>query len=337
MMRPMTKESGETRAADLNDPVSLHMHTQYAAVQDAWSIGQALEEIRRSAPPASILYFYVLDGEGRLVGVVSSRQLLTEPLDRRVSEIMGRRVVAIPDSFNVLEACEMFVMHRLLAFPVISAERKMLGVVDIRLYADGMFDVGEREQVDQLFEQMGFRVQALRQAAPLKAFRMRFTWLLSTLVGGTLCALLSGAFHATLAQALILTFFLTVVLGLGESVCVQAMSLAIDALRHEQPTAAWFRRRIGREALVSAMLGIACAAAIGGIAWIWKGQAAAAGAIAGGIAAAVVAAGAIGIAVPSLLHRLGLDLKVASGPLALALTDLCTLTCYFGAAALVLG
>lgn len=231
----------------------------------------------------------------------------------------------------------MFVMHRLLAFPVVSADRKMLGVVDIRLYADGMFDVGEREQVDQLFEQMGFRAQALRQAAPLKAFRMRFTWLLSTLVGGTLCALLSGAFHATLAQALILTFFLTVVLGLGESVCVQAMSLAIDALRHEQPTAAWFRRRIGRETAISAMLGTACAAVIGTIAWAWQGQAAAAGAIAGGIAAAVVAAGAIGIAVPSLLHRLGLDLKVASGPLALALTDLCTLTCYFGAAAIVLG
>lgn len=312
------------------------MHREYAALQEDWTIETALADIRRRGTPAAIVYFYVLDGQGRLNGVVSTRQLLCEPLDRTLASMMKREVVAIPDSFTVLEACEMFVMHRLLAFPVVASDRRLLGVVDVRMYADGMFDLRDREQVDQVFESMGFRLQAVRQATPLRAFRMRFSWLLSTMAGGMVCAVLAGAFHATLAQALILTFFLTVVLGLGESVCVQAMTLAIDALRLEQPSAAWFRRRLACELGVSMMLGLACAAVVGGFAWAWQRQPSAAAAIAAGIAVAVAAAGTIGLAVPSLMHRLGLDLKIASGPVALALADVCTLACYLTSASLLL-
>ena len=55
------------------------------------------------------------------------------------------------------------------------------------------------------------------------------------------------------------------------------------------------------------------------------------------IAAGVAFAAVLGAAIPSLLHRLNLDPKVAAGPMVLALTDMLTLACYFAVAAKLLG
>ena len=46
---------------------------------------------------------------------------------------MIRRVVAIPHSANVLEACEFFVLHKFFAFPIIDDQRHMVGLVDVTL------------------------------------------------------------------------------------------------------------------------------------------------------------------------------------------------------------
>jgi magnesium transporter len=50
----------------------------------------------------------------------------------------------------------------------------------------------------------------------------------------------------------------------------------------------------------------------------------------------LVTACALGLAVPSLLHRLKLDPKIAAGPVTLALADFIALVIYFTSAWLVL-
>src|SRR5262249_11024589 len=50
--------------------------------------------------------------------------------------IMVPKVVALPASATVLDACEFFIQYRLLAFPVVDAEGRLLGVVDVDLYTE---------------------------------------------------------------------------------------------------------------------------------------------------------------------------------------------------------
>jgi len=59
--------------------------------------------------------------------------------------------------------------------------------------------------------------------------------------------------------------------------------------------------------------------------------------IGSGIAGSILGAGFFGLSVPTGLHALKLDPKIAAGPITLALTDILTLAAYFGLAALVLG
>jgi len=316
--------------------VSAVARKDVATLRHDLTVQQALDVIRHRGIGEKIVYFYVVDADDRLVGVLPTRRLLTASQGQLLADVMITRVVAIPQNASVLEACEAFVLHKFLAFPVVDEERRIVGVVDLGLLTEEAFDIAEREQTDALFESIGFRVSQVRDASPIKAFRFRFPWLLANIGSGTLCALLASTYELTLARSIILAFFLTLVLGLAESVSIQSMTVTIQALRSTPPTFAWFLRAFRREAGTSLLLGAACGLLVGLIIWLWRGAALAGFTIGLSILLALSAACFFGLSVPALLHALKLDPKIAAGPVTLALTDIFTLLFYFSLAALLL-
>jgi len=152
----------------------------------------------------------------------------------------------------------------------------------------------------------------------------------------TVCALLASAFELTLAKTIVLAFFLTLVLGLGESVSIQSMTITIQALRAMQPTFGWYLRALRREAGTSIMLGFCCGVLVAAIVWVWRGTPMAAVSIGASIFLTLCAACFFGLTVPAVLHALKLDPKIAAGPVTLAFTDIFTLFFYFGMAAWIL-
>jgi magnesium transporter len=320
----------------LESPITSYVRKDFAQLRDDFTVQQALDFIRVKGVGEQIVYFYVVDGNDRLVGVVPTRRLLTASLEARLSDIMVRQMVAIPASATVLEACEMFVMHKFLAFPVVNDDRHIVGIVDVNLFRDEIFGITEHEKMDEVFEVLGFHISQVRDASPLRAFRFRFPWLLTNILSGTICAVLAGAYELTLAKSLVLAFFLTLVLGLGESVSIQSMSVTIQALRAFRPTRAWFLKALRREAGTACMLGLSCGLLVAAIVWGWRGAPLAAAVIGGSIFLTLCAACFFGLAIPSLLHWLKLDPRIAAGPITLALTDVATLLFYFNLAAVML-
>ena len=327
----MTHESDH-----LHQPVSAVARKDVATLRQDFTVQQALDAIRQRGVGEKIVYFYVVDAEDRLAGVLPTRRLLTAPLAQRLSDVMITRVLAIPQTATVLEACEAFVLHKFLAFPVVDDERRIVGVVDVGLLTEEAFDIAERERTDALFESIGFRVSQVRDASPVRAFRFRFPWLVAIIGSGTICALLVSAYEVTLAKSIVLAFFLTMVLGLAESVSIQSMTVTIQALRATQPTLGWYVRAFRREAGTAVLLGAACGTVVGLIVWLWHGAGLAGFAIGASILLALCAACFFGLSVPALLHALKLDPKVAAGPVTLAFTDIFTLLFYFSLAALLL-
>jgi len=307
-----------------------------AILREDFTVQQALDAIRQQGIGEKIVYFYVVDAAGRLTGVLPTRRLLTAPPESQLSGLVIRNVVAIPSTATVLEACEAFVLHKFLAFPVVDAARKIVGVVDVGLLTEEAFDIAEREQTGALFESIGFRIWQVRNASPLRMFRFRFPWLLATIGSGTLCALLARAYEVTLAKSIILTFFFTLVLGLAESVSIQSMTMTIQILRVIQPNRRWYLLRLRHEAGTALLLGVGCGLVVGLIVWLWQDAGRAGFAIGASILMAVGAACFFGMSVPAALHALRLDPKIAAGPVTLALTDIFTLLFYFTLAALLL-
>lgn len=308
----------------------------FAVLQEAMTVQEALEAIRQRGVGERIVYFYVIDGQERLAGVVPIRRLLISPEAERLGNIMVKRVLTIPETATVLEACEAFVLHKFLAFPVVDYRRRIVGVVDVTVLTEEVFDVAERQRVDELFEAIGFHVSQVRDASPVRAFRFRFPWLLTTIGSGTVCAVLASAYEVTLAKTIVLAFFLTLVLGLGESVSIQSMTITIQALRAVKPTFRWYWRAFWREAGTALLLGIACGLVVAAIVWLWRGTPMAAVSIGTSIFLTLCAACFFGLSVPAALHALNLDPKIAAGPVTLAFTDIFTLFFYFSVAAILL-
>jgi len=120
--------------ADLDNPVNRQMRRDFPRIQATQTVGEALDWLRRHPPKERVLYFYVVDPDGHLLGVVPTRRLVLSAPDTPVADIMVREVISLPARATVAEACEFFIQHRLLAFPVVDDQSRMLGVVDVDLY-----------------------------------------------------------------------------------------------------------------------------------------------------------------------------------------------------------
>jgi len=326
-------------AIEFNAPALSYARIDFPLLEVDSTVAKALEKIRREGVGERVIYFYAVDQDKRLVGVVPTRRLLTTPPGTILREIMVPRVIALPAEATVLEACDFFVLYKFLAFPIVDSDRRILGVVDTDVFMESVLETGEDERDvarDDFFEALGFHLAQVRNASPWRVFRYRFPWLLVTVAAGTLCAMLAGLFEATLAHSLVIAFFLTMVLGLTESVSAQSMSVTIQALRSAPLTWSWFATAFRREIVTALLIGLACGSFVSLIVMAWRGDARAAGVVGGSIALSLVSASLLGLAVPSLLHHLKLDPKIAAGPVTLALADICALAIYFASAWLIL-
>jgi magnesium transporter len=316
----------------LADPVTRHMRADFARLAAHQTVGEAIATARAAPPEGRIIYFYVLDAEGRLAGVVPTRRLLLSPDATPIREVMVTRVVTIPAAATVLDACEFFLLHKLLAFPVVDEERRMLGIVDVDLYTEELADVDRREELDDLFQLIGVHFEDSQARSPVAAFKSRFPWLLANIGGGIVAAFLSGLFQAELEKAVALALFVPVVLALAESVAIQSVSIALQRLHGRRPSVAAITAAVRHESATGIMLGLASAAAVALVALAWLGKGVVALALLGGITGGVVCAAVIGVAMPNLLRLFAREPQVAAGPVSLAATDMVTLLIYFSLA-----
>jgi magnesium transporter len=318
--------------ANLNDSITQHMRTDFSSVLSTLTVGEALASIREHPPGGRIVYFYVVDGESRLQGVVPTRRLLLSALETPIPEIMVPRVASLPMEATVLDACEVFSTQRLLALPIVGNDRKLLGVVDVDLYTDELMDIERSERNEALFQLIGVHLTQAQQGLPLVAFSKRFPWLLCNTGGGILAALLSGLFQAELERVVALALFIPVVLALAESVSIQSVSLALQVLHGRQITFNEILRKVTTEGATGALLGIASGILVALVALVWLGLPRVAACLGLGIAGGVTCAAVIGVALPNLFRLIDRDPQVAAGPIALAVSDMVTLLFYFNLA-----
>jgi magnesium transporter len=333
----------------MHDKQSYHQHIvdlarkDFTTLNKNLTVDEALNKVRSEGLGERIVYFYVVDDEEKLSGVLPTRRLLLGKKDQQLEDLMVKRVAALPVTATVYDALEFFATYKFLAFPVVDAERKILGIVDVNLFTDELLEEKDEsteelvlQNLDTVYETIGFRINELKNASPLRAWKIRFPWLLITIISGTIAALFTGIFHATIEQSLIIAFFLALVLGLGESVSIQSMTVAVQALHSNQPTVKWYLKNLMREIKTALLLGITCGLIVSVVIEVWKRDFVHAIMIGASIVFVELSAVFWGLSVPTILHRTKLDLKVSAGPITLALTDIFTILFYFGLATMIL-
>lgn len=312
----------------LQDNVTTHMRRDPSRLRSNLTVSEAIERIRQQEIGGRVVYFFVIDDNERLIGVVPTRRLLRSKPDVVIADIMVKQVITIHQNATILEACEFFALYRLLAFPVVDDEGKLIGLVDIDLYTEELEDFERYQEGQDLFQLVGVHLSEAEQRRVVLSARKRFPWLMCNVVGGMIAALISDAYENVATLALV-TPFIALVTGMAEGVTIQSVSLSLQMMHGQKPTWNTLRTKVGCEAIVGLMLGLFCGFIVGCIAFLWRGSFRAGMGLFAGIAGGVAASAAIGAILPYLLRMFRRDPRLASGPIALALSDMVTLIWYF--------
>jgi magnesium transporter len=114
------------------DTAGALMNSRFMAVCRELSAGEALQEVRsRAGEIDTIYYLYVLDQQEHLLGVVSLKDLLVNPPEARVPDIMATGVKSVQVDSTPYEVLEIVAKYNFIAVPVLDRDQKMAGIITV--------------------------------------------------------------------------------------------------------------------------------------------------------------------------------------------------------------
>ena len=317
---------------DLSRPVKDFAIPVHTTLHQDQTIEEALVSLRRRKIDEKIIYFYVVDDEGRLQGIVPTRRLLLKEPHHTIKEIMGHSVVRLSEEQSLEEAMELLSTHQLLALPVVDKQQRLKGMIDVQIYLEESLDIADARHSSDVFQILGLTLEMGKRKSPWKSYRIRMPWILCNMAGGIGCAVISFFYQIVLAKVLLLAMFIPLILTLSESISMQSMTQSLHLVR--QPNITWRRifNRIFIEGKMVILLALTCGVAVGIISLFWGGGLITSMTIATSLFIAISLSASVGASVPLLLRARALDPKVASGPVVLMFADVITTTLYLSLA-----
>jgi magnesium transporter len=220
-----------------------------------------------------------------------------------------------------------------IALPVTDSDGVLIGIVTI----DDVMDVVEEETTEDFHKFGSFQAAIVN---PLKAsifflYQKRIVWLIALVFMNVFSGAALASFEKVIQSAVSLIFFLPLLIGSGGNAGAQSATLMIRSLAvGDVEMKDWFRL-IGREVMVSFLLGITMAAGVSLIASVRAPQYILI--VASTMVLAVMTGSLIGLLLPFIFTRLKIDPATASAPLITSIADISGVIIYFSIASWYFG
>ncbi|MBN3523687.1 magnesium transporter [Paenibacillus apiarius] len=307
----------------------------YIAVRNYWTVEHTFQHVRKVGQDAEMVsYFYVLDNNGKLVGIVSLKQAILAKADAKLEEIMLKDFVSVTARMNQREVATILSNYDLVALPVVSEEQRMIGIITV----DDLIDVIHEEATED-FQKMGgsqpLEVPYFKNSF-WKLFRKRIAWLLVLFVAEAYTGNVLRYFEDTLSEVIALAFFVPLLIGTGGNTGTQTVTTLVRALALGEVKPKDIFRVARKEVATGFVLGICMGAAT-----FLRAQFLGVGFDIGSVVAVtaifiVIWASLIAAVLPLVLHKLRVDPAVVSGPFITTLVDGTGLIIYFTMAKMIL-
>ncbi|HDN79984.1 MAG: magnesium transporter [Chloroflexi bacterium] len=300
------------------------------------TVEEALNYVRLYAPDSDIIYYlFVVDDEGKLVGVVSLRQLLVASPYELVENIMDRDVIYVHHFTDQEECARLISRYDLLALPVVDDEMHLLGMITV----DDLMDVMEEEATEDIHRLAGSEPlkEPYLTAKVFSIVRKRIGWLLLLFLAELYTGTVLRHFHRELSQAIALSYFIPLLIGTGGNAGSQAATTVIRAMALKEVKFRDAPKVLFKEISLGFLLGLV----IGIVGFIraisWGSEIALSITVGVTMATIIVWANIVGSFLPMLAARLGLDPAVLSAPFVTTLVDGTGLFIYLSIAKIILG
>ncbi|MFI5225381.1 MAG: magnesium transporter MgtE N-terminal domain-containing protein [Candidatus Limnocylindrales bacterium] len=128
------------------------MTTEFVSVPEHLTASETIDRLRELEPDAETIYYvYVTDDDGRLVGVLSLRDLIVARPATAISEVMIREPVAVGALADQDEVAEVVAHYNLLAVPVVDDDGHLVGIVTVDDAIDTVLPTAWKRRLPRLF------------------------------------------------------------------------------------------------------------------------------------------------------------------------------------------
>jgi len=332
---PETRAEVEELTQYEEDEAGGLMTPEYVAVRASMTVEDVLRFLRRAAPDAETIYYlYVVDEEGRLIGVLSLRDLIVADPRTKVAEIMNPKVVYVRTDTDQEEVARLMADYDFTVLPVVDEEGRLVGIVTV----DDVLDVLEEEATEDIHKLAAVDVPDLvySQASPLQLWLARVRWLIILILTGMVTSSILQGFESVLEAVTALAFYVPVLIGTGGNTGNQSATLIIRALATRDLDLRDWRRVLFKETVVGSLLGLTLASVLL-IKVGLDGYGPLIPVVGLSLFLLVLFANLVGSMLPMVLRRLGVDPALVSNPFIATLSDVIGLLIYLSVARLILG
>lgn len=309
------------------------MALEFVAVRADTTIREAIETMREKREEVENLYFiWVVDDFGRLVGVISLKDLVLEPHDRKVSDIMNHKVISVHAQTDQEEVAHLVKQYNLVNIPVVDDHHRLVG----RITHDDIIDVIEEEADEDISLMAGVIDQEIAEESPMRISRARLPWLIMGLFGGILAAAVINQFESSLEKVIALSFFFPVIMAMGGNTGTQAATVVVRGLATGDIGLVNVGKRLWVEMKVALINGVICGVLLGVIVGFWLSDYGLGSIVTLSLILILLSSGLIGSAVPLTLKRMNIDPALATGPFVTTSNDILSLLIYLGLVTLFL-
>lgn len=347
----------EDSAGGIMDPTVL-------SVSEDALVNKAIERIREAEVDEDFYSVFVVDKQGRFLGDVRIRQLITCPEDKHIRDLIDTDTIFASVDDDQEDVFNLFKKNDLIVVPVLDTEHKLVG----RITADRIIEVAEEEAAEDMFAMAGTNPAELETFSILNAARIRMTWLLPCFVGTAVTVIFGFLFKfwffnvQQLDIFLVAFLFAPMIAAISGNAGLQTSAIVIAGLATGDLAALKLSQVFMREARIALLIALCCGVVGGTICSIipnlfnhqsdsistseqqtsilkaqisdempvLEGKEYIEIAAAFGVAmfSAIMISTSLGLFLPFLFRRIGLDPAISSGPLVTTANDSISVAIY---------
>lgn len=280
-------------------------------------------------------YIYIVDQEGKLMGVLSLKDVFRKPEETKIENLMAKDVIKVRPRTDQEKVVILALKHNLKSIPLTNKDNRFLGIVP----SDVILEILHTENVEDILRFAGIsqRDAVLNKTlqSPVSTLtKIRIPWLIFGLFGGLFAAQIVTFFEGSLRIHFVLAAFIPLIVYMADAVGVQAQTLFIRslALNSRLDIRKYFLKEIKISLVIALILGFLLVL----ISFLQFGLLNIGIILGVSLFLTVICACFIAVLIPWLLQNLKKDPAIGSGPFATIVRDILSLALYFSIATILL-
>lgn len=265
-------------------------------------------------------YFYVIDQDKKIVGVLRLHDLLFPVKSNLLRDIMIPAPRSVHHQTPLRELEELFDEHNWLGVPVVDDDNRLKGII----LAHDVEEARTKKNTKTFLRLSGvIGGEEFRTMPTFVRSGRRLSWLSLNIVLNIFAASIIALYQDTLAAAITLAVFLPMVSDMSgcsgnQAVAVSMRELSLGLVRPGELL--WV---LIKELRIGLINGFVLGLLLGTVAFVWKGNIWLGLVVGGALAANTLVSVLLGGMLPLILKRFKLDPALVSSPLLTTVTDMC--------------